>query len=179
MNELKQRLEKKLAFKLLLKWNEQTERWDSLTTVYLDSWGLTNLPLKFGKIKGSFDCSCNRLSNLKSAPTWVENNFYCYDNQITSLEGSPEIVGKTYDCSINKLSNLKGITQNIGDNLYCNNNLLTSLEGTPNKVYNFMCSNNLLTSLEHGPMDVVIFYCNNNSIKLERPLGLKCNNFYN
>ena len=32
----------------------------------------------------------------------INGSFYCYDNKLTSLEGSPEIVKGNFTCSRNK-----------------------------------------------------------------------------
>ena len=61
----------------------------------------------------------------------VEGNFYCVDNQLTSLEGSPETVGGNFDCDYNKLTSLKGGPETVGGTFDCNYNQLTSLEGSP------------------------------------------------
>ena len=73
----------------------------------------------------------------------VEGNFYCYNNQLTSLEGSPETVGGTFDCDRNKLTSLEGAPETVGGDFDCNYNELTSLEGGPKIVGdNFWCLNN-------------------------------------
>ena len=83
---------------------------------------LETLPVRFGKIKGSFDCSNN---NLKS------------------LEGAPSQVGYSFSCSYNNLKSLEGAPSQVGDNFYCFNNNLTSLTGAPSEVGGqFNCQNN-------------------------------------
>lgn len=76
--------------------------------VYLSSLGLTELPIKFGKVGGHFDCSYNELTSLEGSPREVGGLFYCYGNDLTTLEGAPEKVGKIFDCTRNKLTTLKG-----------------------------------------------------------------------
>ena len=44
-------------------------------------------------IKGDFFCSDNPLTSLEGSPEKVGGNFFCSDNQLTSLEGSPEKIG--------------------------------------------------------------------------------------
>ena len=68
--------------------------------------GLTKLPLKFGNVTG---------------------NFYCYNNQLTTLEGSPKEVGGDFYCSDNQLTSLKGGPAKLGGNFYCSNNQLPKL----------------------------------------------------
>ena len=71
--------------------------------VWLDELELTEIPLKFNKINGSFDCACNQLTNLKNCPNEVNGYFNCSYNQLTSLEGCPKEVGKNFYCYGNKV----------------------------------------------------------------------------
>jgi hypothetical protein len=66
--------------------------------------GLVELPFTFNKVTGWFDCSNNRLTNLKGSPRWVGSSFYCYYNKLTSLEFSPEYVGGDFNCVFNDLT---------------------------------------------------------------------------
>ena len=61
-------------------------------------------------------------------------NFFCSDNQLTSLEGCPSEVGGYFDCSSNQLTSLEGCPSEVGGNFSCRNNQLTSLEGCPSEV---------------------------------------------
>ena len=144
------------------------------------------LIVKFGVVKGDFDCRDNELTSLAGAPQKVSKGFYCNNNELTSLEGAPQEVGGDFDCgdnqltslegvpqevggyfgcSNNKLTSLNGVTQEVGGSFYCYNNELTSLEGAPQEVGgNFDCSGNQLTSLEGVPQKVGgYFYCDNNN----------------
>ena len=95
--------------------------------VNLSRKGLTKLPLKFGNVTGYF---------------------YCYNNQLTTLEGSPKEVGGYFYCSYNQLTTLEGSPKEVGGNFYCDNNKLTSLKGGPIKVGGgFDCRNNKLPKL--------------------------------
>jgi hypothetical protein len=51
---------------------------------------VNQLPVKFGKVSGKFDCENNQLTSLEGAPQSVGSNFYCYNNQLTSLDGAPQ-----------------------------------------------------------------------------------------
>ena len=64
---------------------------------------LTKLPLQFGKVTGNFFCDNNQLTTLEGAPKTVEGNFYCYSNQLTTLEGGPKEVGGDFYCVNNPL----------------------------------------------------------------------------
>ena len=72
--------------------------------------GLTKLPLKFGIVKGSFDCGDNELTTLEGSPIEVSGGFKCNNNKLTSLEGSPREVGRVFYCSGNQLTTLEGVT---------------------------------------------------------------------
>lgn len=76
--------------------------------VYLNTMNLTEIPLKFNKVSGSFDVS---------------------NNKLTSLEGSPDIVDGTYYCSSNIIKDLNGITTKIKYSIRLYNNPLQSLNG--------------------------------------------------
>ena len=91
------------------------------------------------------------LSNLhlKQLPSGLLNDvhvsgyFYCYDNKLISLKGSPKTVGGNFDCSYNKLTSLVGGPKFVGGDFICSNNNLTSLEGAPSIVDgDFLCYNN-------------------------------------
>ena len=69
--------------------------------VDLSDMGLTKLPLRFGNVSGDFYCGNNQLISLEGAPQVVGRNFYCNDNQLTSLEGAPQKVGRNFTCSQN------------------------------------------------------------------------------
>ena len=85
------------------------------------------LPVKFGKVSGSFSCSCNKLKTLEGSPKSVVG-FFCNDNKLTSLEGSPTQVGSHFYCFGNKLTSLEGCPTRIGGNFSCDDNLHNNLE---------------------------------------------------
>jgi len=114
---------------------------------------IDKLPLKFGKVTGSFYCFRNQLTSLEGCPSEVTGHFYCYYNQLTSLEGSPSKVGGDFFCSYNKLTSLEGCPSRVGGDFYCDDNKLTSLEGSPNRVDgDFVCSNNQLADVKGFPL---------------------------
>jgi len=103
-------------------------------------------------------------------------NFYCDNNQLTSLEGAPSSVGGYFSCRNNKLTSLKGAPASVGADFVCSYNKLTSLEGAPASVGGyFICSYNQLTSLEgiHKILKSMngTFYANKNPLK-SHVLGL-------
>jgi hypothetical protein len=71
----------------------------------LEHLNLNEIPVKFGKVSGSFDCAQNNLTTLKNVPVWVGGWFDCSSNHLTSLEGCPDYVGGNFDCDDNNLKN--------------------------------------------------------------------------
>ena len=118
-------------------------------SVNLEDLELTRLPLRFGTVTESFWCSANQLTTLDGAPQWVGRSFWCNDNQLTSLEGSPKEVGGGFYCNNNQLTTLKGSPKEVSGSFWSNGNRLTTLKGAPEKVGDsFYCHNNQLTSLD-------------------------------
>jgi len=117
----------------------------------------------FGHVKGNFYCYNNQLTSLVGAPQTVGGGFYCNNNQLTSLDGAPQTVS-SFSCENNRLTSLKGAPQSVDGDFYCYNNLLTSLEGAPRTVgRGFSCHDNQLTSLEGAPQTVDgSFFCYHN-----------------
>ena len=119
--------------------------------VLLKELDLDIIPFKFRVVTGSFYCYNNNLISLEGAPKNVGGNFYCSNNNLASLEGAPEEVGVNFSCFSNSLTSLEGAPKKVGGSFYCHSNNLTSLEGAPKEVVNFYCDNNKLTSLEGAP----------------------------
>jgi len=88
--------------------------------------GLTELPLKFGTVTGSFDCIRNKLTSLVGCPNRVGRYFYCSINELTSLEGCPQSVGVDFYCSYNNIREFTGIKY-IGGELYCDFNPISNI----------------------------------------------------
>ncbi len=80
---------------------------------------LTNIPFKFGKVTGDFDCSVNKLESLEGSPYEVGGAFFCYHNRLKSLIGSPTDVGDDFNCAYNKLKSLEGMPLEVGNNFNC------------------------------------------------------------
>jgi hypothetical protein len=134
--------------------------------VLLGKQKLTELPLKFNIVSGDFYCYINNLTSLDGSPTYVGGNFNCYINNLTSLDGSPTYVGGIFYCPSNLLTSLEGCPNYVGGSFYCDYNKLTSLIGDSNYVGgDFYCSYNQLTSLMGCPKEVGgDFYCSYNPI---------------
>ena len=106
--------------------------------VNLSDLDLQKIPIKFGKVTGTFDVSSNFLVNLENSPKHVGGSFNCVSNALESLRGAPREVGEHFFCSYNPLKTLKGGPYKIGTknfDLYstydCKHTQLTNLEGAP------------------------------------------------
>lgn len=102
------------------------------------------IPVKFNEIKGALFCGQNQLTSIEFSPDYIGRSFYCNDNNLTTLEFCPGYVGGIFNCGSNKLSSLKFCPQIVGDDFYCDNNKLTSLEFCPQRVGGiFACGDNI------------------------------------
>jgi hypothetical protein len=104
---------------------------------------LTQIPVKFGYVSGTFWCHINNLTSLEGAPREVGGDFYCTDNNLTSLKGAPREVGGDFWCYGNNLTTLEGSPREVGKHFICRGNKLTSLQGAPREVGgSFWCFEN-------------------------------------
>ena len=128
---------------------------------------VTQLPVQFGTITGSFDCKNNKLTSLQGAPHHVGSHFWCMKNQLTSLQGAPTHVGGSFWCYMNQLTSLEHAPTHVGSHFYCQGNLIQSLAGSPTHLGgSFDCSYNKLTSLDHAPHQVDMhFNCRGNVLQ--------------
>jgi hypothetical protein len=68
---------------------------------------IPKLPIKFGKVK-SFECMNVGLTSLENCPNFVLEDFKARRNQITSMQGCPDVNGDL-DLSDNPITNMDGI----------------------------------------------------------------------
>ena len=97
--------------------------------------------------KGNLDLRDMNLTKLPDILKYIKvvgGSFYCNDNKLTSLQGSPKSVGGSFHCNRNNLTSLEGCAKSVGGSFLCDgNNNLTSLEGCPESVGgNFWCNDN-------------------------------------
>jgi hypothetical protein len=66
---------------------------------------INKIPLWFKNIEidGSFICSGNELTSLEGSPQIVNGGFDCDGNNLTTLEYCPKYVTNNFDCSNNKV----------------------------------------------------------------------------
>ena len=81
---------------------------DVNVNVNLFDMNLTELPIKFNRVRGNFYCYGNNLTSLEGCPSYVGGSFYCFENKLTSLEGCPKEVGVSFVCGNNPLESFEG-----------------------------------------------------------------------
>ena len=74
--------------------------------------------------KGDLDLSDMNLTVLPEIlkDITVGGNFFCFNNNLTSLENCPKTVDGTFGCSSNSLNSLTGAPTSVGGNFNCRNN---------------------------------------------------------
>lgn len=116
--------------------------------------GATNLKLptfNIYKVVGGFYCYNDNITSLEGCPTIIDGSMYCSSKKLASLEGGPIEVTGTFSVSSEKLRNLKESPELVG-NTFCVSNCpsLVSMEGTGtvgNKIVFETCPN--LTSIKN------------------------------
>ena len=97
----------------ILKYNEDYSV-DISRDVWLQYKDLKEFPIQFNIIDGTFRCFNNKLTSLEGSPRYVTGSFFISHNELTSLEGGPKYVGGNFSCDDNKLISLKGAPEVIG-----------------------------------------------------------------
>ncbi len=80
---------------------------------------------------GGVDLSGRKLTQIPIKFKEVGGYFYCYNNQLTSLEYCPETVGGGFSCSNNQLTSLKYCPETVGGDFFCSYNQITNFDGLP------------------------------------------------
>ena len=89
---------------------------------------LTFLPFSGIYVTGSFNCSANKLNSLFGSPAYVGGDFICISNySLKTLIGGPSAVDGVYDVSWVGLTSLEGAPNKITRSFLCQGNNLTSL----------------------------------------------------
>ena len=132
--------------------------------VMLSSKHLTRLPFRFRTVTGVFYCFANELTTLDGCPIVVKDDFDCISNKLVNLKGGPKQVYGFFACYNNDLTTLEGAPEKIKGFFDCSHNNLTSLKGGPEQVGgNYDCSCNSLISLEGLPKKLKKqLFCYNN-----------------
>jgi hypothetical protein len=117
--------------------------------VWLYNKKLKSIPLNFNIVNGCFNCGINYLTSLRGCPVRVGDWFSCYDNELTSLQYSPQYVENSYfSCSNNKIKSLQYCPELIRGDFRCYYNKLTSLQYHPTVYGYFCCSDNQINTFE-------------------------------
>jgi len=83
-------------------------------------------------VQGTFNCSGYGLKSLYGIKFGtVEGNFYCYYNELTTLEGAPRTVGGSFYCENNQLISLTGAPQTVTRYFRCDDFILNPGEWNP------------------------------------------------
>ena len=90
---------------------------------------LKYFPIKFGKVRGFF-CNDNNLISLKGSPVEVDS-FRCENNNLTTLNYCPRIVKGNFYCHNNKLKSFGNEKINIKGSFHFQNNNIQSLKNFP------------------------------------------------
>ena len=59
---------------------------------------------------------------MQGAPKYVDGNFWCDNNNLTSLQYAPKYVGSDFNCANNNLESLQYAPKYVGGNFWCDNN---------------------------------------------------------
>lgn len=126
---------------------------------------LDEIPVKFGKVTGSFNVSQNELTSLYGSPDEVGKNFYCGFNKLTDLEYSPKLVKGSFMCHFNKkLKTLKGIGK-VLEGFNVNHSLaLKSLEFIPQMITSLDVSFCGIKDLVNCPQNLLNLDISNNKL---------------
>ena len=71
------------------------------------------------------------LNVIGQQPEYLPRTFNCSNRSLTSLEGSPQVVGGDFNCSYNGLKSLKGGPGSVSGEFDATGNDLVSLEDLP------------------------------------------------
>jgi len=91
-------------------------------SVDLSQMNLPKIPFKFRNVSGNFYCGDNKIKNLYGSPVSVGGEFSCsYSHHLISLDGAPDNIScDFYCCYCSKLpySELFKIVDRVKDNIY-------------------------------------------------------------
>lgn len=138
---------------------------DVFGDVLISDKGMNQLPFKFGIVTGKFMCYENYLTSLEGSPSYVGGTFNCFNNYLTSLEFGPKTVGGSYWCEYNRLESLKHSPIEVGNDFRCIGNKIKSLEWCPKSVGGqFLCGDNEITDVNGCPKNCTYYGFSKNPI---------------
>lgn len=127
---------------------------------------LRKIPINFRNVSGDFYCYENEITSLKGAPIKVGGNFNAGDNLLRTLKYAPEQVGSDFRVDFNLLDSLEYSPKYIGGSYTCAHNSVKTLKGITKYIPFYLnASYNQLETLEHSPIRVGRdFRFNNNKV---------------
>lgn len=93
--------------------------------VDLSDMNLQKLPLRFNRVTGSFWATNNILTSLDGSPQWVGKDFFVYNNNLSSLDGGAKVVIGEYSAQSNRLSSTNGFPLEVGSDFDISYNIGT------------------------------------------------------
>ena len=97
-----------------------TQEQEKFLNMYTEGTWTYNPATELVDVKGNFDCSKQKRKSLSGVRFGkVSGDFYCENNNLTSLEGAPQEVGGKFDCRDNQLTSLVGAPQEVGEDFGC------------------------------------------------------------
>jgi len=97
---------------------------------------LTNLLYSPKIIEGIFDISSNNLTTLEGCPNVISGSFNIFGNKLKSLSDGPDVVDGYYNCAYNELTTLEGCPTIVYDTFDCYHNHITDLSTINGKLIN-------------------------------------------
>lgn len=119
-----------------------------------DHGDLHELPINFGRIDEAVEFKNIGLTSLSGSPYHVKGSFNCSGNRITSLEGAPTTIGGTVDLSKNEIQSLEHFPKEYSGLVDLSNNRIRSIDHKLLPEVAYSLANNPLVSLRGLPRRV-------------------------
>ncbi len=65
-------------------------------SVYISYCDITEIPVRFGTVTGTFSCFSTRLTTLKNVPHTIGDSLLVHNNNLTSLEYAPRYITNSF-----------------------------------------------------------------------------------
>ncbi len=142
-----------------LNWTLNSEgKVDVAGNVDISQRGLTEIPVKFGKVDSHFNCNSNNLTTLKNCPDYVGGMFQCSDNNLTSLDFYPNKLNSNFWLFHLEHNNLTDYFKNIKEEDFTHweklywGDILDEYPFLVNILKNYVDRDKLKTFLNHFPL---------------------------
>ena len=122
----------------------------------LSDMGLTEFPkMSHITINDDFVCWNNQITSFKDCPI-INGSFNCSYNEITSFEECPQIK-YSFNCSYNEITSFKDCPH-IGGDFFCWNNPIISFKDCPQIKCNFWCDSSIFHNVHKYSKEKKISY---------------------